>query len=78
LENSPSLWGKNGVQATGINQGILGDCWFLAALGALAEYPERIKSIFGSEFTTSGIMQLNFYEKGLKKTLNIDDKLPVG
>lgn len=77
LVTSPSLWGSHGVSATGIKQGSLGDCWFLAACAALAEYPERIQSIFKSEFTSSGIMQFNFYEKGSKKIFNIDDKLPV-
>ena len=77
MTKSPSLWGKKGIQATGIDQGALGDCYFLAALSALAEHPQRIKALFGSEFTRSGIMQINFYEKGEKKTFVIDDKLPV-
>jgi len=25
---------------------MLGDCWFLAAVGALAEHPERIQKLF--------------------------------
>ena len=77
IVNSPSLWGKKGVLPAGVRQGSLGDCWLLAALSALAEYPERIHAIFTGGFTPSGIMQLNFYERGMKKTFNMDDKLPV-
>ena len=77
IVNSPSLWGKKGVLPAGVRQGSLGDCWLLAALAALAEYPARIHAIFNGGFTPSGIMQLWWYDKGIKKPFNMDDKLPV-
>ena len=43
---APSLWGEKGVQATGVRQGLLGDCWILGSAAALAEHPERVKRIF--------------------------------
>ena len=62
----------------GVEQGKLGDCWFLAAAAALAEHPERIQRIIvNSDFTASGIFQYKFYHKGSIKTINIDDRLPV-
>jgi len=38
-----------GIDPTDIRQGIIGDCYFLAALSALAENPERIKRLFKSQ-----------------------------
>ena len=62
---SPSLWGSNGVQPAGINQGSLGDCWLLAAMGSLAEKPERVKAVFtNSDYSPNGIFQFNFWHKG--------------
>jgi hypothetical protein len=40
----------------GVQQGGLGDCWFLASAAALAEYPERIMKIFSNkEYSKEGI-----------------------
>ena len=43
---APSLWGEKGLQAHGVGQGLLGDCWMLGSAAALAEHPERLKHIF--------------------------------
>ena len=41
--SEPSMWGEFGKPIpNGINQGGLGDCWFLAAASAVAEQPERV------------------------------------
>lgn len=42
FEKSPSLWGSKGVRPAAINQGRLGDCWLLASMAAIAEWPDRI------------------------------------
>lgn len=56
VENDPSLWGSKGVLPHGVNQGGIGDCWFMAAGAAIAEYPERIKSIFtNTAYSKKGI-----------------------
>jgi len=45
-DGQPSLWGSQGVLPAGVNQGSLGDCWFMASAAAIAETPERIMKIF--------------------------------
>lgn len=39
---------RDNIQPSDILQGIIGDCYFLSAMAALAEQDYRIKSIFPS------------------------------
>ena len=57
-----SLWGSEGrPQPGGVQQGRLGDCWFLASASALAEYPYRIENIFtNKDVSAEGIYQIEF------------------
>jgi len=56
VDGTPNLFGAKGVLPTGTNQGILGDCWFLASTAALAENANRIEQIFtNSEYDSAGI-----------------------
>ena len=41
----------DGISPNDVAQGSLGDCYYLAALATLAEWPHRIKKIFISENT---------------------------
>lgn len=79
IDPKASLWGDNKLALfNGVQQGGLGNCWFMAAAGAIAEYPARVKRMFvNQDFTNSGIFQLKFYFKGQKTIVNIDDKLAV-
>ena len=74
-----SLWGRYGVRPEGARQGHLGNCWFIAAASAVAEYPNRIKNVFmnANGFTRSGIMRFQMFFKGKKEIFNIDDRLPA-
>ena len=45
-----------------INQGEIGNCYFLSAISAIAEYAERFKEIFISNTKVeNGCYQVNFY-----------------
>ena len=50
VSNLPSdeftLFGSGGVSAKDVIQGELGNCWFMSACAAIAEFPERVQNIF--------------------------------
>ena len=74
----PSLWGDKGVLPASVVQGKLGDCWFLAAAAALAEYPERVKKIFYNKvYSSKGIFMVKLWRKGRYTRLIVDDRIPI-
>lgn len=73
-----NLWGTSGIIPGGVQQGNLGDCWFLAAAAALAEYPERIERIFSNvEHSNEGVYEVILYLNGSPVKEVVDDYLPV-
>ena len=47
-------------------QGGAGTCYIMAAMGAMAEFPELIKSMFvsGTEISQNGIYNIRFFIRG--------------
>jgi calpain-5 len=80
LNYSPkSLWG-DGISVDDINQGYIGNCWFMAAASAVAEVPGRLESVFlntESDLNSQGIYAVNFYALGVPHSVVIDDQLPI-
>lgn len=65
------------IDITDIHQGGLGDCYFLASLSAIAEYPERLMNIFVTKKINSvGYYAIKCYVGGLPKTIVMDDWFP--
>ena len=65
-----------------INQGEVGDCWFLAALANLAENEEGFRRVVPenqslSGGTYAGIVRFRFYRFGRWQEVVIDDRLPT-
>lgn len=56
----------------------MGDCWLLAGLSAIGEYPERVHKIFGGikAWPTNGQFKLNMFNYGEKTKIVVDDKIP--
>lgn len=56
---------------------MIGICYFLAVLSALAEFPERVKKIFyNSESNKYGVYSVKFYIRGVPTEIVIDDFIP--
>lgn len=76
------LWSK--ISPTDIDQGQLGDCYYLCAIAALAEYTAPIKGIFKnhhwcyvrSQEHKYGALRVNLNISGWWRTIIIDSYLP--
>lgn len=73
---------KSNLQASiGINdtiQGYLGDCWLLAMIASIAEFPDRIFNMFDTKsYNGKGVYSIKMYEMGVPISVIIDDFLPI-
>ena len=60
-----------------IHQGALGDCWYLAALAALAEQPQLIRELFSSDKHSSlGVYEVSCFKNGQLTKVIVDDLIP--
>jgi hypothetical protein len=79
LFEEPELY-KGGTEAADINQGQLGDCYFLTVLGAAANESDEtlISSCFyASELNASGAMLVALYINGQREWVLLDDFIPA-
>ncbi len=61
-----------------IHQGVLGNCYFLSSLSAIAEYPGRLAKLIQNKTTSeNGCYAINVFIQGKQKTVLIDDEFPV-
>ncbi|ELP91336.1 calpain, putative [Entamoeba invadens IP1] len=65
---------EGGIEATDIQQGMLGDCYFLASLASLAEFPKRIERLIRSLGNCK--YEVTYYYMGKKQVIEIDDLIP--
>jgi len=80
----PSEWCRNPVifkddaSPGDIEQGQLGDCWLLSALGVVAVKPAILKHLFVKTDDVRGEYKLRFYLEGKWEEVTIDDRFPCG
>lgn len=69
---------KDSIEPDDIQQGALGDCYFLTCLSALAEHPKRILKLFVAKETSEHcIYAVKMTKNGLPIEVVIDDFIPV-
>lgn len=76
-EGEPCLFKH--VSPRDIEQGYLGDCWLVSSFAAIAEYPDRVRSLFKQhELTADGRYDIRLYDPLAEEwqVVTIDDRLP--
>jgi calpain-15 len=75
--NNPVIFDKD-INPDDINQGQLGDCYFLCAMSALAEFPDRVRALFKTqEPNDAGIYEVEFCIGGRQTSVIVDDYIPI-
>ena len=65
-----TLFGEEGVTTKDIDQGSIGNCWWMAACIAVAEQPERIEKLFLNRGASkSGVYALQFWALNVPITI---------
>lgn len=74
---TPTIFGDK-INPSDVEQGKLGNCYFLATLSAMAEIPERVKARFYTkEVNRAGIYLMVFFINGKETPVYVDDYFPV-
>ena len=78
IYGTPLLFRDVGVAPEDIEQGFLGNGYFLTVLSSMAAQPERIFDLFETkEYNSAGIYMVYLYVNGIRTAVVIDDYIPV-
>ena len=78
FKNQKYLLFENKIEKDDINQGILGDCYFLASVAALTEYPNLIYQMFKTKtINKEGYFEIIFFIDGEFQIVIVDDYIPI-
>eukprot|EP00667_Euglena_gracilis_P005185 EG_transcript_5214 len=59
-----------------VEQGLLGNCWFISALSIIAERPEILQHLVVAQYPPQGLFEFRFFKEGRWVNVVIDDHLP--
>jgi calpain-5 len=76
---SKSKDSDDAIEPSDVNQGDLGNCWFVAGLSVVAVYPELINAVIGRHDVKKGIYEFNFWcDNNLDtRSVCVDCRIPV-
>eukprot|EP01012_Entosiphon_sulcatum_P015863 TRINITY_DN20831_c0_g1_i2.p1 TRINITY_DN20831_c0_g1~~TRINITY_DN20831_c0_g1_i2.p1 ORF type:complete len:225 (-),score=38.48 TRINITY_DN20831_c0_g1_i2:77-721(-) len=60
-----------------IQQGAVGDCWFLAALAIVARHPAWMRRLCSRRDEEKGVYEFTFWKKNLPVRVCVDSNVPV-
>ena len=75
-----TLFGMEGINPEDLSREFIGNSWFVSAIAALAEFPNRIEKLFlnnVNELSETGVYGVNIYTLGIPHTIVVDDYLPL-
>ena len=78
-DNHLMSWSEGGqtTEWHGANQGEAGDCYFIASLAGVAEFPDLIRDVFTTtpDKNAAGIHGVRFFIRGKPWLVDVDDTL---
>lgn len=78
FKNRPYSIFKDKIDPQDINQGMLGNCYYLSAISSIAEHSDRIKKLFLSRNVNDfGVYCVALCLNGMWEEVIIDDQFPV-
>ena len=76
MDETPQLF-LDGIDPNDINQGLLGDCWFLASIASIAENPALVRRLFVTQsYNECGFYKLKICKDGEWIEVVVDDYFP--
>ncbi len=79
ISNGKEIKIFDGISPMDIIQGDVGNCWYISALAALAEFPSLVRELFAEHSRTynpNGVYDLHFYKNGFSTIVRVDDLFP--
>lgn len=68
----------DGADPLDINQGAIGDCWYMSALSVMTQRQKELLDLFESkEHSAAGVFSVNFYKNGERINVLIDSHFPA-